>query len=159
MCRGHEPNMKTINNTSNRLLAVVLYCIAVALCLMASPTHAQFGSGTGAGTALSFDGVDDYVSVSNSPALNLFPMTVMGWFRSFDQGLDRALVNKYVANSFNGYLVYLHQGHLRAWYFRDGSNFIWDGGRGMDAGFVVGIWQHFALTVDATGGKLYVNGV
>jgi hypothetical protein len=129
-----------------------------ALSLASPPARAQFSEGTGAGTALFFDGVNDYVSISNSPALNLFPLTVMGWFRSFDQGLDRALVDKYVANSFNGYLVYLHQGHLRAWYFRDGSNFVWDGGRGLDGGFVAGLWQHFAFTVDATGGKLYVNG-
>lgn len=41
---------------------------------------------------------------------------------------------------------------------RDGSNYIWDGGQGLDSGFVAGLWLHFAFTVDATGGKLYING-
>ncbi len=141
-----------------RILGLRMSLGLVALLSLANPAWSQFGDGTGGGTALLFDGVNDYASVSNSPALNLFPITVMGWFRSFDQGLDRGLVNKYVGNSFSGYQVYLHQGHLRAWYFRDGNNYVWDGGRGLDGGFVAGIWQHFAFTVDASGGKLYVNG-
>ena len=113
---------------------------------------------TGAGTALSFDGLTGYVSISNSPALNLYPLTVMGWFRSSDQGLDRGIVNKYLIGSFNGYQVYFNQGRVRAWYFRDGANYVWDGAQGLDSGFVAGLWLHFAFTVDATGGKLYVNG-
>ena len=114
---------------------------------------------TGAGSALWFDGVDDFASVANSPALNAYPLTVMGWFRSFDQGLDRGIVNKYPVSSFSGYQVYFHQGRVRAWYFRDGNNYVWDGGRGLDSGFVAGSWLHFAFTVDASGGKLYVNGL
>src|SRR6266545_3491759 len=78
---------------------------------------------TGAGTSLSFDGLNGYVSVSNSPALNLYPLTVMGWFRSFDQGLDRGIVNKYVTGSLSGYQVYFNQGRVRAWYFRDANNY------------------------------------
>ena len=114
---------------------------------------------TGAGTALAFDGVNDYVSISNSAALNAFPLTVMGWIRNDEFGPDRGLVNKYAANSFNGYQIYLYEGTLHAWYFRDNTSHVWDGGRGLNGGFLsVFGWSHVAFTVDATGGKLYVNG-
>jgi hypothetical protein len=39
---------------------------------------------TAAGTALSFDGVNDYVTVSNSAALNVYPLTIMTWFQGGD---------------------------------------------------------------------------
>ncbi len=115
---------------------------------------------TGAGTALSFDGLNDYVSISNSAALNAFPLTVMGWIRNDEYGPDRGLINKYAANSFNGYQIYLYEGTLHAWYFRTNGSQVWDGGRGLNGGFlsIFGL-SHVAFTVDATGGKLYVNGV
>ena len=50
-------------------LALVFFA---ALWFVAPPAHAQ----TGAGTALAFDGVNDYVSISNSAALNAYPLTV-----------------------------------------------------------------------------------
>jgi len=130
--------------------------ILAMLCLTISPARAQ----TGAGTALGFDGVNDYVSISNSAALNAFPLTVMGWIRNDEYGPDRGLVNKYAANSFNGYQIYLYEGALHAWYFRTNGSQVWDGARGLSGGFlsVFGL-SHVAFTVDATGGKLYVNGV
>jgi hypothetical protein len=139
-----------------RALAIL---VLTTVGLSAPRVRAQFAQGAGGGTALSFNGANAFAAVSNSAALNLYPLTVMGWFRSFDQGLDRGIVNKYVVNSFDGYNVYFHQGRIRAWYFRDSANFIWDYGRGLDSGFVAGLWLHFAFTVDASGGKLYVNGV
>jgi hypothetical protein len=126
--------------------------------LLTSLASAQYGEGTGAGTALSFNGVNGFASVANSANLNVYPLTVMGWFRSADQGLDRGIVNKYGNSSFNGYNISFHQGRIRAWYFRNSSNFVWDGGQGLNSGFVAGLWLHFAFTVDAAGGRLYVNG-
>ncbi len=113
---------------------------------------------TGAGTALSFDGVDDYVTIANSGSLNTYPLTVMGWFNSFDQGTNRGIVNKYPLNAMNGYNIFFHQGRVRAFYFRDAANNVWDGAQGLDSGFVAGQWLHFAFTVDASGGKLFING-
>jgi hypothetical protein len=154
--------MKTVV-TSHRLhrLHGRFYSPALALCFsvlvwFVNPlAHAE----TAAGTALRLDGVNDYVAVSGSAALNVYPLTVMAWFQGGDFGLDRGLVNKYAPGSFSGYQIYLNQNHLRAWYFRDSANYIWDGSLGLDAGFVQGGWQHVAFTVDATGGKLYLNGV
>jgi hypothetical protein len=133
-----------------------LALVFLAAFLSIPSSHAQ----TGAGTALSFDGVNDYVSISNSAALNVFPLTVMGWIRNDEYGPDRGLINKYAANSFNGYQIYLYEGTLHAWYFRTNGSQVWDGGRGLNGGFlsIFGL-SHVAFTVDATGGKLYVNGV
>src|SRR6185295_15075611 len=44
-------------------------------------------------------------------------------------------------------------------YFGDHNNYVWDGGDGLNAGVVAnGVWHHIAFTVDATGGKLYIDG-
>ncbi len=139
-----------------RHIPLAMACLA--LLTLALQTKAQYGEGTGAGSALTFNGANGFVTVSNSAALNTYPITIMGWLRSFDQGVDRGVVNKYVVGSLNGYQVYFHQGRVRAWYFRDGANYVWDGAQGLDSGFVAGIWVHFAFTVDASGGKLYLNG-
>lgn len=159
---SHKLVMTTIDLASRLTPAIhrPAHCLLVSLLflvfsLTATPGHAQ----TGAGSALMFDGVNDFAQVANSASLNAYPITIMGWLRSFDQGLDRGIVNKYPVSSFSGYNVYFHQGRVRAWYFRDGNNYVWDGGRGLDSGFVAGLWLHFAFTVDATGGKLYINGV
>jgi len=133
--------------------------LAFGFCLLVEAINPSTRAETAAGTALKLDGVNDYVAVSNSAALNVYPLTIMAWFQGNDFGLDRGLVNKYVAGSLSGYQIYLHQNRLRAWYFRDAANNIWDGAEGLDAGFVQGGWHHAAFTVDATGGKLYLDGV
>lgn len=113
-----------------------------------------------AGTALQFDGVDDYVSISSSGSLNPFPLTIMGWLRSGPPRPEGGLVSKYVANSFNGYQVYAQQGTLHAWYFRSATDYVWDGARGLDGGSInYGQPTHFAFAVDTNGARLYMNGV
>jgi hypothetical protein len=90
--------------------------------------------------------------------LNAYPLTVMAWFMVPTNSNGEALVNKYVSSSFNGYQIYL-PGHLRAWYFRDSANNVFNNGV-MDAGSVNdGLWHHVALAVDAAGGRLYLDGV
>ena len=172
MTAKHEPTMKTSSITLKSARVSNLLCsdtatsitrsivslaiqVLIVLYLVVPPARCQ----TGAGTALGFDGVNDYVSISNSAALNVFPLTVMGWIRNDDFGPVRGLVNKYAANSFNGYQIYLYEGTLHAWYFRTNGSQVWDGGRGLNGGFLpIFGWSHIAFTVDATGGKLYVNG-
>jgi len=115
----------------------------------------------GSGNALHFDGVDDLVDATNPPALNAFPTTVNAWVKtSRDAALFDGIVGKYVGSSLNGYSLFLLNGHVRAWYFRDGSNYVWDGGFGLDGGFIAdGQWHHVALVVDAAGGRLLVDAV
>lgn len=108
------------------------------------------------GGALKFSG-EDYVEVRHDPALNAYPLSVSVWVKT--QGNGGGLVNKYRSGSLQGYQVYQTGGLLRAWYFRDRTNYIWDGDDGMNGGKINdGKWHHVAFVVDDAGGRLYVDG-
>ncbi len=110
--------------------------------------------------ALSFDGVNDSVDVPHDPALNAYPLTVATWVRTGATGLG-GIVNKYYPSSWNGYQIFTNGGNLCAWYFRDAADAIWDGTSCtlMASGFNDNRWHHVAFVVDASGGRLYVDGV
>jgi hypothetical protein len=121
----------------------------------------QNSSVASTGYSLSFNGVDGYVQVPGTNALNLFPLTITAWLKTTNQAANSELgiVNKYFAASFNGYNLYLVAGHVRAWYMASFASNVFGGGFGLDGGPVAdGLWHHVAFAVDATGGKLYVDG-
>ena len=111
------------------------------------------------GTAVGLDGVDDYVEVPHVPALDAYPLTVSAWVRTTTGGLS-GVVNKYLPSSLDGYQIFVNGGSLCAWYFRDASNYVWDGTSCSLAvpGRADGQWHHVAFVVDAAGGRLYVDG-
>ncbi len=111
------------------------------------------------GNALQLDGAS-YVEVPSDPALNAFPLTVTAWVRTSDgAAAARGIVTKYADSSLNGYSLHLAGGRVRAWYFSGAGGSILGSG-GLDGGNVAdGNWHHLAFTVDASGGKLYVDGV
>lgn len=112
-----------------------------------------------AGNMIALGGNQGRGTVAHNAVLNTYPLTIECWFKTTSLQ-DAGIVNKYVSGSLNGYQIYLYQGRLKAWYFRNGSNYIWDGALGIDGGFVAdGSWHHAAFVVDAQGGKLYVDGV
>ena len=113
------------------------------------------------GSALAFDGVASYVRVASTPALNSYPLTVAFWMKTASISGVGGLVNKYADLSLNGWQVYMNAGRLCAWYLKDGANYVDDGGTcplGV-SGFNDNQWHQVAFVVDATGGKLYVDGV
>jgi hypothetical protein len=94
----------------------------------------------------------------NDPSFNAFPLTVTAWFNSTQTNGGGALVNKYQSGSLNGYQLFLLNSHLNAWYFGAGGN-IYNNGI-LDAGVVTdGQWHHAALVVDASSGRIYLDGV
>jgi hypothetical protein len=111
------------------------------------------------GEALSFDGVNESVSVPHAAVLDAYPLTVSLWVSTAADTLS-GLVNKYLPSSMSGYQVFTSGGNLCAWYFRDASNYVWDGSACTLAtpGFNDGQWHHVALVVDASGGRLFVDG-
>jgi len=113
-----------------------------------------------AGASLLFNGTNSFVHFPHAPELNAYPLTVSCWVRTLDtSNQERGIVNKYPSGAANGYQLYLRDGRVYGWYFRNGSNYVWDGGRGLDGGFIAdGAWHHLQFVVDASGGKLYVDG-
>jgi hypothetical protein len=109
------------------------------------------------GTALVFNGTSQDVTVPNQASLNAFPITVMCWFRTTSAN-EGGLVNKYVASSLNGYSIIVQNGHLEGWYYAGSGGSV--GGSQVLTGGVVndGKWHHAALVVDATSGRLYLDG-
>jgi hypothetical protein len=112
------------------------------------------------GGAIAFDGVDDYVQVPNAAGLDPYPLTLTAWVRTTAAGLH-GVVNKYQPGSLNGYQIFVSGGNLCAWYFRDTTDYVWDGSGCTLAtpGYADGAWHHVALVIDAAGGRLYVDGV
>ena len=110
------------------------------------------------GTALQFDGASSFVQVTNNPALNAFPLTATAWFRTTNTTAGiQGLLSKYVDGSGNGWFLIVQGGHLVGYY----SAALGDQAIYATSAAVVadGFWHHAALTVDATGGKLYLDGV
>jgi hypothetical protein len=120
---------------------------------------ATWATGT-AGTGINLDGANDYVDVPHAADLDPYPLTLTTWVRSGTTGLG-GVVNKYAPSSFNGYQLFFDGGSLCAWYFRDASNFVWNGtGCSLaTSGVNDNLWHHVAFVVDAAGGRLYVDGV
>lgn len=113
------------------------------------------------GQAAALDGVNDLVRIPHAAALDAFPLTASVWFKTTGTTGVKGLLNKYVSGSYNGYQVFLNKGKLCAWYLRDTSNYVFDGGACTlsTTGFADGAWHNAVFVVDAAGGRLYVDGV
>lgn len=108
---------------------------------------------------LYLDGTSGKAEVNHSSALNAYPLTLEAWVKTSQTIGQQGLLNKYSSGSFNGYQLFLLNGELRAWYFRNGSNHVFGGGDGLNAGFIAdGRWHHIAFVVDENGGRVYVDG-
>jgi hypothetical protein len=109
--------------------------------------------------ALSFNGVNEAVSIPHAAVLDAYPITISLWMSTTSGSLG-GLVNKYLPASFSGYQVFTSGGNLCAWYFRDATNYVWDrsGCTLATPGFNDGQWHHVVFTVDAPGGSLFVDG-
>ena len=113
------------------------------------------------GGALSFDGVNDYLSVPHQSSLNAYPLSVALWVKTSSSGATKGILNKYLNGSKNGYMLSIKSGRLNASYFRSASSYVGDSsGAGLSAGAINdGQWHQVVLVVDASGGRLYVDDV
>src|SRR5882724_2377467 len=98
------------NNLFQRMLGL-------GLCL------AAFSASALPGTALRFNGVNNYASVAHNAALNAYPLTVTTWFRCLaNNGTYQTIVSKYANSSFDGWAMQITpSGQLRGFYYRAGS--------------------------------------
>jgi hypothetical protein len=114
-----------------------------------------------AGTAIHFDGLNDAVEVAHNASLNVFPLTATAWVKTLQNTTDYfGVVNKYFGGSGNGYSLHIQNGRAYAWYFNGAGSYVYPGDPGFGGTFVAdGRWHHLALVIDASGGRLYVDGV
>ena len=120
-------------------------------------SHAAIALQPVATNCLRFDGATGYVQAAHNTDLNAYPFTASGWFRTTNAvSTVQGVVSKYADGSGNGWSIMVQNGRLRGFYYRPG--FI----PAIDATSVANVadggWHHAALTVDAAGGKLWLDG-
>jgi hypothetical protein len=125
--------------------------LALGFLVCASAAHGIGGSGN----ALRFDGVDDYVSVAHTSALNGIPLTVMAWFKTTQIGNEVGLVKKPATTGLVGWDISLSGGALHASYRMSRFNAAYVGDTTPVAD---GTWHHVALVASSLGLELYLDG-
>ncbi|MDD5518917.1 MAG: LamG domain-containing protein [Candidatus Omnitrophica bacterium] len=110
------------------------------------------------GTALSFDGLDDYTDCGSNEVLNASSsISVSAWVKIGEIGrYQRIVQKKYGAPQYANYVLeFLSTDKVR---FRlgDGTN---DHNFDSNSSLAVGNWYHLVGTYDGTSGKIYINGV
>src|SRR5262245_48244663 len=106
---------------------------------------------------LDFDGVDDYVSVTNGSATiaNSGGITMTGWFYDNALGYGQGMMG-FRATACGFYMIQLNNGSIEC-RFVNSSNVLYEY-VAPDFTTVPQVWQHFALVYDGSTLSLYVNG-
>lgn len=109
------------------------------------------------------------ITIPNSILKNTFPLTISLWYSVDTIAIGGAgnLFSKYVAGSFNGFLVHVVQNYgslgpaTVPWYIKDRDNRVL-GDYGETTFLQPNVnyksWYHFVFTVNQTEGRIYVNG-
>ncbi|MBI3853437.1 MAG: VCBS repeat-containing protein [Verrucomicrobia bacterium] len=112
----------------------------------------------GPGYALSFNPTSS-VSVPHDSALNAYPITITAWIETVQTFAQAGIVTKATSPGAEGWQVDLDFGTLTALYQTPNGSVGSVGSPLAATGIADGVWHHVAFTVDATGGRLYVDGV
>jgi hypothetical protein len=117
------------------------------------------------------------ITIPNSADQNPYPLTISLWYNpsTHPTGTSTNIFSKYVAASWNGFqIVYADNTNVTndgvvinngfgtsSWYTRDLNNRVigYYGSPGfLQANVATNTWYHYVFVLDATGGKIYVNG-
>lgn len=117
--------------------------------------------------ALSFDGVDDFVSVPDNSLLDIGTkgLTIDAWVFADKDTLIKPIVDKMDLATGAGYSLSLVAGNAMTFAWGDASGFTFThSSSGTPIGnpaVPVGVWTHVAVTLergDPAGGRFYING-
>jgi len=101
-----------------------------------------------AGSALSFDGIDDYVLVPHDDSLNTTTMSFELWVK------PRVVDPSYLLFKYSRSKGYFVTEYSNGWgFYLNGSIAL------SDSGVETGVWTHLAGTHDGSSLRIYVNGV
>jgi hypothetical protein len=112
------------------------------------------------GKALSFDQVNDYLSVPNSPSLNFSgnAMTLSMWINPGTVSGDSAVLGKFwntnMSSPYYQYGLELSGGKPQ-FYIGTSTGLM---GAGMDTSLALNQWTHFAVVFNGLSAQFYVNG-
>jgi cytochrome oxidase assembly protein ShyY1 len=106
------------------------------------------------GAALNFDGLNDFVSIPHNVVLNAFPLTAEAWIKTSVSKFPAGIISKYVSG--DGWRIYQNLSNLTATInVASSSCTVNSSGQSI----ADGAWHHVAFTADASGGKIYIDGI
>ncbi|MFC1717931.1 LamG domain-containing protein [Candidatus Poribacteria bacterium] len=112
------------------------------------------------GTALKFDGIDDYVSFADTDDLSggiEKKMTVVAWFNPSASGSLCPVVTKYLSAGEKDWGLLVSNTQLRFGYETGGNN--WEMDTPLRGGTIaLNTWYHGAFVLDGTDLKMYLDG-
>ena len=114
------------------------------------------------GSALQFDGTSGLVTVPDNAAMDVLPITIMGWINTTQStGAYPGIITKYEGGEAHGFALALDNGRFDPWYYADAANHVEElVGTGLDGLFVAdGNWHHLAYVVGMTYAEIYIDGV
>jgi hypothetical protein len=118
--------------------------------------------GAYAGTALSFDGSDEYVLIAPVAGLAGTDYTIEGWFKTSTSGINQVILDGYVPSTTDSYLHIMVMGIDGKLRFLHRQPPGIAGGENVYSGAAVndGNWHHFAAVKGPDGKiRLYLDGV
>ncbi|MFQ6611132.1 MAG: LamG-like jellyroll fold domain-containing protein, partial [Fidelibacterota bacterium] len=119
----------------------------------ASLTNDRFGN---ANSAYSFDGVDDYITIADSPELNTSTITISSWMKLDDIANNGRIISKDNGSSLRSWFLasYGDYGWFH-WGVFSGSNHI---AVHSQTSRVPNQWHHLVSIYDGNNSKIYLNG-
>jgi len=115
--------------------------------------HWKFDSGKH-GSALSFDGEDDYVEVPDSGDLNWEKVTLEAWIFPYDTWACQFIISKYLSDSNKDYCLGIEYNQVYIWYEENGGDY-----KEHIGSVTSNEWQHIAVVYTSWNSyKVYING-
>ena len=137
--------------------AVKISTVAGFSCLLLGPGSYPAIAQTGPGTALSFDGVNDYVSVPSTSSLNLgsqFTIELWLYQKAANVGSGFRLVDKETSGLQDGYLLDTYDGVTGRKLRMAFGGGVWPA----SAAYTLNTWHHAAATYNSGTLSFYLDG-